>query len=125
MRRVSNNRYLILRDGTEVGTVSRTSQGWESRGLRDHFGQSASSFRTAVLHLGRYSGLYLDADGVQDFGDVRMVRVGCGGTWFTVILSRGDLYLYEDHSFRKTSGAHQAAVRAALQAARSHFEKTL
>jgi len=82
------------------------------------------SFKTACLRLARMN-VRLHSEGVQDYGECRMLRVGTGwGSWYTVIFHKHGPYIYDDHTIQFSGGGpreilsehKQAELRAVLQA---------
>lgn len=112
MRRVRPHVWWISREDEVVGEVVFTKEGWISRQGRvrvlddgrnalafDSFGHVRHpSFVSAAVRVSRLEGIWADSDGPQDLGDARVLRVCVATRWYTVLLQRGERYIYEDHT---------------------------
>ena len=143
IKRLDRSKYEISRGDRAVGKIQYVSgrrwprSGWISRrayhgkdGLTfsDHYGPYPS-FVVAALHITRHDGLYLDSDGIQEYGLQRVRRVCVGGKWFTVITDPDGRYhptIFEDHPdhMNEPGDRMQAVLRKALNAIDEHTRKT-
>lgn len=86
------------------------------------------SFRTAALRIARMN-VSLDSDGVQDFGQCRVLRMGAWGFWYTVVLHNHGPWIYEDDSIQRVGKTlperKQAELRAVINAAEKFQKENL
>lgn len=142
IERVDNGKFIISRGGKVKGKVQWVGgrqwprPGWIARraydkdgDLRfsDHYGPYPS-FRIACLYIARHDGLYMDSDGIQDYGLQRVRRVGVGGKWFTVLTDPNGRYhpvIFEDYppTMEKPTEFMQAMLRRVLHAIDKHTLK--
>lgn len=129
MRRVRPNTWWISREDEVVGEVALTEEGWTAvRGCMREFSDGHQtlawdrfarvrppSFVTAALYVSRLTGVWTSSDGPQDLGDARVLRVCSDTQWYTVLLQRGERYIYEDHTIPVyLTDKRQARIRAVL-----------
>lgn len=127
--RISPHTWTIFRDGAEVGEVWCTRDGeWRSSRPKRSFSRH-SSFRTAVLGLTRTQHVWVNPDGPQDYGDVRMIRIQCATTWYTVIFHKGKPFVFDDFSVvdkdMQVSPQHQPILQKVVNEAHRWAKKNL
>lgn len=127
MRRVRPNAWHISREEEVVGEVflHRDGSWWAARGSiydfdgagrrRTLWTATFDSFVAAALSVSRLRHVHADSDGPQDLGDARVLRVCVSPRWYTVLLKRGERYIYEDHTIpEKLTDEQQARLQLVL-----------
>lgn len=83
---------------------------------------SHKSFVGAVLSVSRKTGIYTGK--VQDFGQVRMLRLNVNGMWFTVIKDGDSRYLYQDFTIPDSlTDDQQIRLKRVLLKSEEWFDK--
>lgn len=132
LERVNSKVWWISRERSIVGRVCRTAEGWTStRAFRGKDGEtlfdlldkcSHKSFVGAVLSVSRKTGIYTGK--VQDFGQVRMLRLNVNGMWFTVIKDGDSRYLYQDFTIPDSlTDDQQIRLKRVLLKSEEWFDK--
>jgi len=148
MKRIQRGNWNIYRGNWEelnlIGKVTHHSvrnnlhywpseedRPWNAFPAKSALGGTAhSSFKGACLRLARLPSSLLSADRIQDYGDVRMLRINASeGLWYTVVFHKHGTLIYDDHTIQKhgtaLSDQKQATLRSVLRAAEDWKKENL
>lgn len=128
IERVGSRKYVVSRGGSVRGKVLFTEGRWQSMdahlnqktgGVQFSYRTARQSFRTAVLHLCRQSGVYANDSGTHPPRLMLVQRIGIGGTWFTVIsdpngIQHPSIFLDHPKALEEPSDLMASVVRRAF-----------